>query len=148
MNVNKNCNKRKSFIKMIKKINRNKMNIMFLLIGTLFWFSSPIFGNNPSSSENLNMRNYNNEYEVIHFFTNWCNTCKKQKISIDKIKVKKEFSTILFKTVNFSESLDLRKKFNVQHRSTILILKNDEEISRIFGVTNVDQLTQFIRKAI
>lgn len=137
--------------KKIKIANRKKSFLLCLFFTGIIIgiFGLPVFANhNQSLKEGRINIQKESRYEILHFYSDWCITCKNQKSSLTEIKDRKIFSNISFKTINMKDALDLRKLYNVQQRSTIIILNNGLEIDRVFGTSRIDQLIHFIGEAI
>ena len=127
------------------KINKSLLHrlvILGVLCVMLFILATPLFANSTGRMpERLSLETH---YDVVHFYSYWCSTCRKQQQSLDMIQKKGMFDHVQFKTVSMSS--DLRKMYNVQHQSTILILRNNFEVARALGITSEKQIQDFLEE--
>jgi len=85
-----------------------------------------------------------NNLKVLDFWAPWCGPCKMLSSVIDElIKVNPE---VTFEKVNVDESTnsDLVYKYQLSSVPTLLILKEDKEVSRITGFKNKDYIQSII----
>ena len=129
--------------KLKNKINKSlfhRLGILCVLCIMLFIKATPLFANSTGRMhEKLSLETH---YDVVQFHSNWCSTCRKQQQTLDMIQKKGMFDHVQFKTVSMSS--DLRKMYNVQHQSTILILRNNVEVARALGITSEKQIQAFL----
>jgi len=109
----------------------------------------------------INLKNYKDKLVVINFWAIWCEPCKEEMPSLDKLYENKSFKNLkifavnleqpnklktkkFFKDLNiknleifFDSNLSLLKEFKLRGVPiTILINKKGEEFARIIGKTN------------
>ena len=74
---------------------------------------------------------------VVNSWNKWCGTC----ISQEKVfkKARKDFEDVVFLSYA-QKNKDVAKFLNIDHRSTIVVYKNNKEISRSIGQTNKEKI--------
>ena len=80
----------------------------------------------------------------IDFKASWCSTCAAQSRAIDAIKAEnpayeKAISFINADWDQWGEG-DLSKSLNIPRRSTLVVLKGDQELGRLVAVTAKDEI--------
>ena len=82
---------------------------------------------------------------VVNSWNKWCGTC----ISQEKVfkKARKDFEDVVFLSYA-QKNKDVAKFLNIDHRSTIVVYKNNKEISRAIGITKKEQIYALIKKGI
>jgi len=82
---------------------------------------------------------------VVNSWSKWCYTCVKQGKIIKEAK--KDFKDILFLSYE-QKNKDFAEYLNIDHRSTIVIYKNNNEIARAIGITKKEEIYSFINQGI
>ena len=96
----------------------------------------------------LNDENFENEVlrfdgiSVVDFYADWCGPCKIMSQIIDKIAEENE--NINVGKVNVDSNQKLAEKYEIMSIPTIIIFKNGEVIKTFIGVTDINELQQFI----
>ena len=82
---------------------------------------------------------------VVNSWNKWCGTW----ISQEKVfkKARKDFKDVVFLSYA-QKNKDVAKFLNIDHRSTIVVYKNNKEISRAIGITKKEQIYALIKKGI
>jgi len=88
----------------------------------------------------------NGETVVVTSWAKYCGTCKKQKVVLDQAE--KDFNDVLFLYYNHPKMKDIAKYLKVDYRSTILVYKGDEEVSRTIGELDKSVIYLNIEKGI
>ena len=88
----------------------------------------------------------NGETVVVTAWAKYCGTCKKQKVVLDQAE--KDFNDVLFLYYNHPKMKDIAKYLKVDYRSTILVYKGDEEVSRTIGELDKSVIYLNIEKGI
>ena len=88
----------------------------------------------------------NGETVVVTAWAKYCGTCKKQKVVLDQAE--KDFNDVLFLYYNHPKMKDIAKYLKVDYRSTILVYKGDEEVSRTIGELDKSVIYLNIQKGI
>ena len=71
---------------------------------------------------------------VIHSWNKTCVTCARQVLILKQAK--EDFKDILFLSFEQTKDKDIAKSLNIDYWTTIVVYKNDKEISRTIGQTN------------
>ena len=88
----------------------------------------------------------NGETVVVTAWAKYCGTCKKQKVVLDQAE--KDFNDVLFLYYNHPKMKGIAKYLKVDYRSTILVYKGDEEVSRTIGQLDKSVIYLNIEKGI
>ena len=80
---------------------------------------------------------------VIHSWNKTCSTCAKQVTILDKAK--KDFENILFLSFEQTKDKDIAKFLGIDYWTTIVIYKNNKELSRTIGQTNKEKIYSQIK---
>ena len=125
---------------MIRKI----LVIIFLLISTnVFAAENHKLNFTVEKFENAKK---NGETVVVTAWNKYCGTCKRQKAVLDQAE--KDFKNVLFLYYNHPKMKDIAKYLKIDYRSTILIYKGNEEVSRTIGQLDRSVIYANIKKAI
>ena len=77
---------------------------------------------------------------VVNSWNKWCGTCIKQEKIIREAKV--DFKNILF--LSFAQkNKNIAEYLKIDHRSTIVIYKDNKEIARAIGITKKEDISEF-----
>ena len=82
--------------------------------------------------------------KLIKFEASWCNQCKALKFTLDKVM--KDFSDVTLEVVDCDEHEDIAKKYNIRNLPTLIYLKNNEEVGRIFGSVPASKIVELLNK--
>ena len=89
---------------------------------------------------------------VLHFSATWCGTCQAQVHVLDTLKSANPAydKSLTFLNVDWDtyKGGDLTQKLNVPERSTIVVLKGDKEIGRLYSETAMDPIKALIDTAL
>ena len=88
----------------------------------------------------------NGETIVVTAWNKYCGTCKKQKVVLDQAE--KDFKNILFLYYSHPKMKDAAIYLKIDHRSTILVYKGNEEVSRTIGQVDRSSIYTSIQKGI
>lgn len=86
--------------------------------------------------------------EIINFYEGWCGTCRLQKEALSDVLSNQRYKDIHVRTVDFSESDMLKKKYNVTMRSTLIFLQNGVEVARLVGQTDKQKVADFVKSGV
>ncbi|MEM9710394.1 MAG: thioredoxin family protein [Pseudomonadota bacterium] len=88
----------------------------------------------------------------LDFAAKWCTTCAAQERAINALISDNPAygDAITFITVDWDEHrrADLTKRLNIPRRSTLVVLKGDQEIGRIVAGTNRSQIKELMDLAL
>ena len=80
----------------------------------------------------------------VGFYTTWCSTCRSQQRTIEAFRGDDPAynETMVFVKVdrNIYAGRDISRKYNIPRRSTLLLLRGDEELGRIVAGTSKDDI--------
>ena len=88
----------------------------------------------------------NGETIVVTAWNKYCGTCKKQKVVLDQAE--KDFKNVLFLYYSHPKMKDVAKYLKIDHRSTILVYKGNEEVSRTIGQVDRSSIYTSIQKGV
>lgn len=92
------------------------------------------------------------ETVFVDYAAAWCSTCKRQERIVDELRANNpEFDkNISFVTVDWDKygSSDVARSRNIPRRSTLILLKGDEELGRIVAGTNSDAIKALLELGI
>ena len=88
----------------------------------------------------------NGETVVVTAWAKYCGTCKKQKVVLNQAE--KDFKDVLFLYYNHPKMKDIAKYLKIDYRSTILVYKGNEEVSRTLGQLDKSVIYSNIKKGI
>ncbi len=83
---------------------------------------------------------------VINSYEIWCGTCSAQTKVLNQAK--KEFKEIVFLSYEQSKNKDIAQKLGIKYRTTIVVYKGNNEVSRIIGQTDKATIYSTIKKGI
>ena len=88
----------------------------------------------------------NGETIVVTAWNKYCGTCKRQKVVLDQAE--KDFKDILFLYYSHPKMMNVAKYLKIDHRSTILVYKGNEEVSRTLGQVDKSVIYLNIKKGV
>ena len=118
--------------------------IIFLLISTST-FSAEDHKTN-FTIEKFEQAKKNGETIVVTAWNKYCGTCKRQKVVLDQAE--KYFKNVLFLYYSHPKMKDIAKYLKIDHRSTILVYKGNDEVSRTIGQIDQSNIYSNIQKGI
>ena len=80
---------------------------------------------------------------VINSWNETCMTCKKQIESLDQAE--KEFGDIIFLSFEQTKDKKIAKQLGIEYWTTIVVYKNNKEVSRTIGQTNKSKIYSQIK---
>ena len=75
---------------------------------------------------------------VIHSWNKTCSTCARQVKILDKAK--QDFKDIIFLSFEQTKDKDIAKFLSIDYWTTIVVYKNNKEVSRSIGETNKEKI--------
>jgi len=83
---------------------------------------------------------------VINSYEIWCGTCTAQTKVLNQAK--EDFSDIIFLSYEQGKNKEIAKKLDIKFRTTIVVYKGNNEVSRIIGQTDKETIYSAIQKGI
>ena len=82
---------------------------------------------------------------VINSWNKTCVTCARQFVILEQAK--KDFKDILFLSFEQTKDKDIAKSLSIDYWTTIVVYKNNKEISRTIGQTNKEEIYSQIKSS-
>jgi len=120
------------------------MKKLFILLFTLISFNS--YAVDKSTTFNFDAfkkAQQDGKTVVINSWNKTCYTCGKQVKILDQAE--KEFPNILFLSFEQTKNKDIAEFLNIEYWTTIVVYKNNKEISRSIGQTKKDKIYSLIK---
>ena len=108
-----------------------------IIIIALFFFSlsSASFGKSTTfTNEVFKDAQISGKTVVINSWNKTCGTCAKQVIILNQAK--KDFRDVVFLSYEQTKDKDIAKLLDIDYWTTIVVYKNNKEVSRSIGQTN------------
>mgnify|MGYP003327766321 FL=1 len=108
-----------------------------IIILTLFFFSlsSASFGKGTTfTNEVFKDAQISGKTVVINSWNKTCGTCAKQVVILNQAK--KDFKDVVFLSYEQTKDKDIAKLLDIDYWTTIVVYKNNKEVSRSIGQTN------------
>ena len=104
------------------------LNVSFSATSKETTFSNEIFKNAQLEGKTV----------VINSWNKTCTTCAKQVKILDQAK--KDFKNIVFLSFEQTKDKEIAKSLGINYWTTIVVYKDNKEISRTIGQTNKDKI--------
>ena len=79
---------------------------------------------------------------IIDFWAPWCGPCEVMGPILEEIE--NEVDSIIFAKVNVDENITLARKFGIMSIPTFIVVVNNQEVDRIVGVVQKEELKERI----
>ena len=79
---------------------------------------------------------------VIHSWNKTCSTCAKQVKILDEAK--QDFKNVIFLSFEQTKDKNIAKFLNIDYWTTIVVFRNNKEISRSIGETDKEKIYSLI----
>tara|TARA_B100000767_G_scaffold211772_1_gene198962 strand:+ start:314 stop:682 length:369 start_codon:yes stop_codon:yes gene_type:complete len=103
-------------------------NLNSFALGKVTTFTNEVFQKAQSDGKTV----------VINSWNKTCSTCAKQVKILDKAK--KDFNNILFLSFEQTKDKDIAKLLGINYWTTIIVYRDNVEISRSIGETNKEKI--------
>ena len=123
------------------------MKNFFIFIFFILSFSANALEKKTTFTQDLfNEAQKNGKIVVINSWNQSCGTCAQQTKVLNEAE--KEFKDILFLSYEQTANTDIAELLNIDFWTTIVIYKNNIEVSRSIGQTDKSEIYSFIKKGI
>ena len=85
---------------------------------------------------------------IMHVHATWCPVCAKQNPIVEQLMKEPEFKDVIVFKIDFDADKALVEQLGVKTQSTLIAAKGPQEIDRTAGITDKEQIRQFIRKSL
>lgn len=82
-------------------------------------------------------------YVIVDFWASWCNACRGLESVLEELEETYIDKLSIYK-VNVETHMDLADRFDVMNLPTLLLFKNGEVVSSIFGMQSMSQLQTWL----
>ena len=115
------------------------MKKIFVILFTLISFNVLALDKNTTfSNEIFKKAQSEGKTVVINSWNKTCSTCAKQVIILDEAK--KKFTNIIFLSFEQTKDIEIAKSLGIEYWTTIVVYKNNKEISRTIGLTKKSKI--------
>ena len=119
------------------------MKKILILITILFSFSSTGISKETNfTNEIFEKSQLDGKTIVIHSWNKTCTTCARQLKILDKAK--QDFKDVIFLSFEQTQDKDIAKFLSIDYWTTIVVYKDNKEVSRSIGQTNKEKIYSLI----
>ena len=120
------------------------MKKILILITLVFSFNSTAISKETTFTNNIFEKSQaDGKTVVIHSWNETCSTCAKQVKILDKAK--QDFKDVIFLSFEQTKDKEIAKFLSIDYWTTIVVYRDNKEISRTIGQTDKDELYSQIR---
>jgi thioredoxin 1 len=120
------------------------MKNILIFVFIIFGFSSFVISKETTfTNEIFQKAQSEGKTVVINSWNKTCVTCAKQVKILDQAK--KDFKNIIFLSFEQTKDKEIAKSLGVNYWTTILVYKDNKEISRTIGQTNKEKIYSQIK---
>ncbi len=84
---------------------------------------------------------------ALHFHADWCPTCRAQTAVLQELKSEKGLDLTVL-VANYDTEKALKRRFNINAQSTLVVLKGQKEVARLVGDTTPDGIRSALKSAL
>jgi thioredoxin 1 len=77
---------------------------------------------------------------AVHFYADWCPTCKTQAKVFDALKADPDLDKLTLLVADFDKEVELKKAWSVRAQSVLVVFKGKTEVARNNGDTDAGKL--------
>ena len=113
-------------------------NVLILILFLLGTSSYAISKETTFSNEIFKNAQLEGKTVVVNSWNKTCTTCAKQVKILDQAK--KDFKDVIFLSFEQTKDKEIAKSLSINYWTTIVVYKDNKEISRTIGQTNKDKI--------
>lgn len=83
-------------------------------------------------------------FSVVDFYADWCGPCKIMTPILEEIS--EENKNVKFGKINVDKENELAQEFEVMSIPTLIFFKGNEQIDRVTGLLEKEELVKMIKK--
>ena len=119
-----------------------KKILIFILL--MFGFTTTVLSKETTFTNEIFKKSQSNgKTIVIHSWNKTCTTCAKQVKILDKAK--QDFKDIIFLSFEQTKDKDIAKFLSIDYWTTIVVYRDNKEVSRSIGQTNKEKIYSQIK---
>lgn len=84
---------------------------------------------------------------ALHFHADWCPTCRAQTKVLQELQSGQGLNLTIL-VANYDTEKALKRRFNVNVQSTLVVLKSQKEVGRLVGDTTPDGIRTALKSAL
>ena len=112
--------------------------ILILIVLTFSFYATAISKETTFTNEIFEKSQLEGKTVVIHSWNKTCVTCARQVKILDKAK--QDFKNVIFLSFEQTKDKDIAKFLSIDYWTTIVVYKDNKEMSRSIGETNKDKI--------
>ena len=85
---------------------------------------------------------------AVHFHADWCSTCVQHSKSLAQLQSEGRLKGMTVLVAEFGKVADLQRQHKVRSQSVLIVFKGTQEVERIAGRTQPEQLQLALAKAL
>ena len=115
------------------------MNKILILITLVFSFSVTAISKETTFTNDIFKKSQlDGKTVVIHSWNKTCTTCARQVKILDKAK--QDFEDVIFLSFEQTQDRDIAKFLSIDYWTTIVVYRDNKEVSRSIGQTNKEKI--------
>jgi thioredoxin 1 len=126
------------------------MHLKHLLAAACTMLASQVFALDilPYTPSALQRAQDSGKSVALHFFADWCGTCKAQERGFQSLKADSALGDVLVLVVNYDQEKELRKSLGVRSQSTVLVYKGARQTGQLSGDSKPEKLLAALKSAL
>lgn len=102
----------------------------------------------PFSATELSAQQQQGKPVAVHFHADWCSTCVAQAKSLEALKADPQLKGMTVLIADHDKEKDLRKSLKVRSQSIMVVYKGTQEVARVAGQTQPNDIKAAFVKAL
>ena len=112
--------------------------ILIFIVLTFNFYATAISKETTFTNEIFENSQLEGKTVVIHSWNKTCVTCARQAKILDKAK--QDFNDIIFLSFEQTKDKDIAKSLSIDYWTTIVVYRDNKEVSRSIGQTNKEKI--------